>query len=344
MSHGIKERDAVLVPTGEENRTWHGLETAIAGEITPRVAHEHGVFPYVRRAEIIANLNGAMVPMPNYRGLVAETFEGDLVPIHVASDKYAIIQNREIAKTLSEALKRSGVDYKLSAIGTLGNLSKFFMSFEIAKDQINGEDHVFYMNGLGSHDGSMQGRFLGSDVRPVCQNTVNASRFGKKKVVDCTIAHKGNVPVKLAALVEHIHSLIEDRKYFKDDMESLAQQKVSRIDVAPIVSGYFIKTADKPIDTFSTRRLNTIQSITDLAFDGRGNRGETLYDVFNGATEYWTSGDGVGRKTSNSNKAFSSEFGTAAAHKRGFTEYLLSDDKDQYIERGLDVLSATLSA
>lgn len=344
MSHGIKERDAVLVPAGKQYRTWHGLETAIEGDITPRVAREHGVFPHIRRAEIMASLNGTVVPMPNYRGLVAETFDGDLVPIHVASDKYSIIQNRSIAKTLSEALKKSGVEYKLSAIGTLGNLSKFFMSFEIAKDQINGEDHVFYMNGLCSHDGSMRGHFLGSDIRTVCKNTVDASRFGKKKVVDCKIAHVGNVEVKLAGLVDHIHGLIEDRKYFKEDMESLAQQRVSRIDVAPIVSGYFLKIADKPVDTFSTRRLNTIQSITDLAFDGLGNRGETLYDVFNGATEYWTSGDGVGRKTSSSSKVYSSEFGTAAAHKRNFTEYLLSDDKDQYIERGSNVLSATLSA
>jgi hypothetical protein len=44
----------------------------------------------------------------------------------------------------------------------------------------------------------------------------------------------------------------------------------------------------------------------------------------NGATEFWTSGDGVGQSATAGKKAYSSEFGTAAANKERFAEYLTS--------------------
>ena len=55
-----------------------------------------------------------------------------------------------------------------------------------------------------------------------------------------------------------------------------------------------------------------------------GNSGQSLYDVLNGATEFWTSGDGVGRTATAGKKAYSSEFGTAANNKEKFADYLTS--------------------
>ena len=72
--------------------------------------------------------------------------------------------------------------------------------------------------------------------------------------------------------------------------------------------------------------LNMIDGITELAISGRGNNGRTMYDVLNGATEYWTSGDGVGRTASAGKKAYSSEFGNAAASKERFSEYLVGGE------------------
>jgi hypothetical protein len=97
------------------------------------------------------------------------------------------------------------------------------------------------------------------------------------------------------------------------------------------------------VDKFSTRTLNAVSGITDLAIRGRGNSGETMYDVLNGATEYWTSGDGVGRDTSGSAKAYSSEYGTAAKHKVNFADYLLTSRDESSIEEGHRVLTATLN-
>ena len=122
----------------------------------------------------------------------------------------------------------------------------------------------------------------------------------------------------------------------------LAAQRVAEQDIDAIVAGYFLQDAMKT-EKFSARTMNTVSGITDLAFGGKGNRGETMYDVLNGGTEYWTSGEGVGVRTSNASKAYSSEYGTAAKHKTRFADYLLSSDESS-IEAGRRVLTATLTA
>jgi hypothetical protein len=57
-----------------------------------------------------------------------------------------------------------------------------------------------------------------------------------------------------------------------------------------------------------------------------------VYDVLNGATEFWTSGDGVGRTASAGKKAYSSEFGNAAASKEKFSEYLIRGEFESSLQ------------
>lgn len=357
--HGIKELDAVMVPAGENYRTWHNLEkVSPSGLITPREAEEVGLFPTIREAEIIATVKDKSeddetethhrhVEMPSHKGLVAETREGQLVPIHVASNQYAIIQNRKIAELMSSALQEAGIEYKFSAMGTLKNLSHFFVSIELGENggmfKVNGEDHLFHLNALTNHCG-MSFRTHGSHTRVVCANTFDASRYGDKKLMDFKVVHKGNVEFKCRDLAQKITGLLKSRESYVEEMEMLAAQKVAEQDIQNIVAGYYIQQAFSKVDKFSTRTLNAVSGITDLSIRGRGNRGESLYDVFNGGTEYWTSGDGVGRRTSDTNKAFSSEFGTAAAHKRRFGDYLIdnADSVDQLAEEGRVVMEETL--
>ena len=54
--------------------------------------------------------------------------------------------------------------------------------------------------------------------------------------------------------------------------------------------------------------------------------GRNLYDLANGATEYWTSGEGVGRTGSVASQVYRSQLGSAADHKRRFIG-MLSDEE-----------------
>jgi hypothetical protein len=89
---------------------------------------------------------------------------------------------------------------------------------------------------------------------------------------------------------------------------------------------------------FSTRAFNQVVDIAHLHENGIGNKGETLYDLFNAVTEYYTSGNGTGHDNGSVDKAWkkytSSEFGGGADAKAGFASWLskVIDDNELHAQ------------
>lgn len=328
MSHNITEIDTVLRPAASKYQTWHGLDKISHEPITIEVAREFGLLPTVEKSPIYVG-NGERVE--NFKALTTTTKAGDNVTLDVVTDRYSVIQNEQVFRTMSEAFKGTGLDYTLSCIGTLGGLKKFFISIAVGDDNggftVNGDKFHSNLNFITSHDG---GSFLAHDsqTRIVCQNTLRASVDGEKNV-DFKIRHKGDTASKCADLSRYLNGVFTSREIFVEKMETLAAVKVNASDIRQVVGGFFVteafKRGEKLQDGFKTRSLNMIDGITDLAISGRGNSGRSLYDALNGATEFWTSGDGVGRTASSGKKAYSSEFGTAAANKEKFAHHLTSE-------------------
>ena len=328
MSHLITEIDTVLCPAESKYRTWHGLEQTTPLPITKQVAKDFGLLPVVEKSPLFVG-NGERVE--NFKALTTVDKSGNNVTLDVVTDRYSVIQNEQVFKTMSEAFKGTGLDYTLSCIGTLGGLKKFFISIAVGDDSggfmVNGDKFHGNVNFITSHDG---GSFLAHDsrTRVVCWNTVRASMDGEKNV-DFKIRHKGDTASKCADLSRYLNDVFTSREVFIEQMETLAAHKVGGDDIRQVVGGYFVmeafKRGERLEEGFKTRSLNMIDGITDLAISGRGNSGRSLYDALNGATEFWTSGDGVGRTASAGKKAYSSEFGTAAANKEKFAHHLTSE-------------------
>jgi hypothetical protein len=325
MSHNITEIDTVLRPAASKYQTWHGLDKISHEPITMQVAREFGLLPTVEKSPIYVG-NGERVE--NFKALTTVDKSGNNVTLDVVTDRYSVIQNEDVFRTMSEAFKGTGLEYTLSCAGTLGGLKKFFISVAVGDDSggftVNGDKFHSNLNFITSHDG---GSFHAHDslTRIVCANTLRSSMNGKKNV-DIKIRHKGDTASKCADLTRYLNQVFTSREQFIEQMETLAAVKVNAADIRQVVGGFFVmeafKRGEKLEDGFKTRSLNMIDGITDLAISGRGNSGRSLYDALNGATEFWTSGDGVGRTASAGKKAYSSEFGTAAANKEKFAHHL----------------------
>ena len=336
MSHQITEIDSVLRPAGSKYRTWHGLDTEIHRPISLPVADEYGVLPVVSKEALFTA--GSEAPVANFKALTAIDKNGEKQTLDVVSDRYSIIQNEQVFKTMSESFKGTGLEYTLSCIGTLGGLKKFFISVAVGDDNggfmVNGDKFHGNVNFITSHDG---GSFHAHDslTRIVCANTLRSSMGGNKNV-KFKIRHKGDTKAKCADLSRYLQEVFTARDEFVENMGKLADQNVGGDDIRQIVGGFFVKEAfkrgEKLEEGFKTRSLNMIDGITDLAISGRGNSGRSLYDALNGATEFWTSGDGVGRTASAGKKAYSSEFGNAAASKEKFSEYLIRGEFESSLQ------------
>jgi len=336
MSHQITEIDSVVVPEGSKYRTWHGLEQTSAKPVTLEVARDYDLLPVVSKEELFTA--GSEDPVANFKALTAVDKNGEKQTLDVVSDRYSIIQNEQIYKTMKESFEGTGLEWMISCIGTLGGLKKFFISVAVGDDAggftVNGDKFFGNVNFNTSHDG---GSFFANDslTRIVCGNTLRQSMNGDKNV-SFKIRHKGDTASKGKDLSRYLQAVFTSREVFAENMGKLADQRVAGDDIRQVVGGFFVKEAfkrgEKLEEGFKTRSLNMIDGITDLAFTGRGNSGRSLYDALNGATEFWTSGDGVGRTSSAGKKAYSSEFGNAAASKERFSEYLIRGEFESSLQ------------
>jgi hypothetical protein len=347
MSDEITEKDTILVPEGSTYRAWHGKEKPVGESITIGDVREHGLHPRIVEGTVTAAIGDQQVTLKDYKSLVAITNKGEMHPLHISGQRYSIIQNEDVWNTMSTAFQGVDIPYKLTCVGTLSGLRRYFISVAIGDGngfEVNGDQFHGNINFLTGHNG-MAFRAHDSLYRVVCGNTFINSLGGQKNL-DFKVYHKGNATAHCEKLGEYLNAVLQGRVVFTEAMERLAAIQVADTDIEAVVGGYFLNKAferGEKLERFSTRTLNQVQGISDLtrhARHGLGNSGRTMYDVFNGATQYYTSGDGVGKTTSVGRKAYSSEFGTGSERKQEFSRYLIKGQYNTAADEARAVLMA----
>lgn len=339
--HGIeKPIDIVLSTIGSE---WHGLADTVPAIDDAAVAPL--LFP-IRTGRVSVDIDGVQVPMAHHKALVADMrhradlvgTENELVPLHIPKNGYAPIENGAVWRALQAALTDTGVE--VTSAGTLHAGKKFFLSADLkghSEQTINGDKFLSFLNFVTSHDGTMALTVVDSRIRQVCMNTVIAS-LASAGALGFKVYHTAGADTAVANLAELLAAVIAGRAEFKTGLEYLASVAISTSDVENLFVGYFATV--NGTDELAKRSLNAADELATLFHRGIANNGRTLYDVFNAATEYWTHGNGTGKKADKLEKAYKSRFGTASDHKAILSNYLLSPDKVQsLIEAGRKALS-----
>lgn len=312
-----------------EGTEWHGLALqveAIGDDEFDSLSHE------IKEVELNPVIDGVVVPFPNHKLLVADVsksrpdIENKFVPLHIPKAKYGVIDNRQVIDCMKKSFTDFGV--KITTAGTLDCLKKFFVSVDIGECEqiINKDLFKCYVNFVTSHDGTIAMDAYDSVIRIVCMNTLNASRDAAGEA-GFKVYHTKNAQLAMDGLAELFNAILKGRANLREVMEYLANHKCEENDALCMAAGYFcLETDTKEI---GSRYFNSAQGIANLFSRGLGNNGESLYDLANGATEYWTSGNGAGdpKRVSNSQRAYRSQFGSAATHKESFVAMLANDDR-----------------
>ena len=291
--------------------------------------------------------------------ILTRQFEGIRYGLGVPSARYKSIPNQKLVQAVCNSLDDEGIDYSIETLGTLKNGKLFFSSLEIADDAerlINGDNFLFYLNLLQSHDGSYAMTMFDSNTRVVCANTFKYA-LGDQGDLAIKIKKTSNADLRLDEAGRTIANIYKGRDQFVYMMKRFAEVACDTQKAEALISAYKGIKVD-PNTIMSTRAFNQIVDVTYLHKHGVGNKGETLYDLFNAVTEYYTSGDGSGHDNGTADKSWkkytSSEFGAGADAKAGFASWLskVVDDNTLHAEaeRGkqllttkVDVLPATYS-
>jgi phage/plasmid-like protein (TIGR03299 family) len=317
MAHNIGKKDScvTLAPT------WHKLET-----IAPEIDYENsGLNWTVEREQISLEKNGKKIDS-HYAVYSPEKDE----VINIAKDSYTIIQNSQLFEIINDSL--IGVPFKIEAAVSLGDLKKVAITISLDDNQdylINGEDFKNYMSFVSSHDGSLNLMAYDSSHRVICANTLQWS-LKDKGLLNLRVRHTKNCQIKIDNMKEEIEELLKKREDFYTSYEYLCSRPMTLDQAEKILVGF------EATDELSTRSKNKVEKIKDLFVSGLGNKGETMADLFNGITQYYTSGS-----SDNPGKAWaSSEFGAGRDKKLAFWDALQSDKEiDRLAKRGESLLA-----
>jgi len=343
MSHMIiKPIDRVFSVQGPE---WHQM-AEVKTAITKTEADP--LFFDIIETPLLPVVEGKQVNMKGWKALLGDMrnrpdVPDDFIPLHVPREGYTVVKNEAVWDALETALE--GVDHKISTVGTLGEGKRFFVSVELgdsAQFSVNGDNFEAYLNFVTSHDGMMAVNAYDSMVRIVCQNTLDWS-LSSAGDVGFKVFHTKGANLAVQNMGDLVNRILTGREEFIDRMKFLADQACSEIEARELTAGWFGRKK-KSNEDMSTRMENTIDGIVDLFQNGQGNEGKTLYDLMNGATEYYTSGDGVGKSVSMAKRVSNARFGTASRHKSEFTSFLLSGDSTlaKYRDHGKKLLTPTV--
>jgi len=339
MSHLIiPPYDTVYTPEGELASTWHGKETVVAGEILADGSNTPRVFCPVVSAGFKVDFESQLTDMPaelakeigenpisDWKVLLAdlrascmrtgESSEPRVIPIHVAKGGYVIHQNRVLFNALVQAASKvvGEGNFKIATIGTLGAYSQFFISIQVKGQEtftVNGNDiHSQYFNLISSHNGLVASATMLSIIRMVCMNTVQLALAQAE--TEGTISKMKHTKNSLDLITPEAFELnlrmwTAQGEMLKAAFEDFSKRSMNLDGFRSFATGIFTNDGS---DTLSTTSLNRITEMEVLFARGKGNKGETLFDGINAFTEYFTSGDGVGRKSEVNKRIASASFG-----------------------------------
>lgn len=339
MSHEIKEHDCAIRPDWAE-QSWHCKEQVypgpiISGDQIPEVAFDVVSEPMVLPSNYV--LAG-----DNCSRLIVAKKPNRNVVIATASPEYEVFSNREILNRVFDAFAENEIPAKLSFALTIKNCAQGAFSFEIeGADEFfcTGKDrHKLYINFLFGHDKTMGLKGFGSATRAVCHNTIQLALRSEKKLFSFTFFHSK----KGRAGFENLSKLIEATQHHAQAYSKLAEQlgnKAITQHQAQAIALEILNAKTKESEEVSTRTFNASQKIAQLFKTGKGNSGANMFDLLNGVTEYYTSGDGSGGKSVDIyKKAVSSDFGVAADNKVMFLNAFQQSDGDAISDDQINLL------
>lgn len=302
MAHKIESRDKVFTLAA----AWHKLET-----IVPRIEG----FGFEVKAQPLY-LDADSGPIESHKAIVDDS--GELVSVQKSS--YEIISNAQVWDAVCSAVGQIEGARVVSA-GSIKNRKVIFATVELdglSNFQAGGDSHTAKMNLISSHDGTKAFTARFGAERIVCANTVRIAEM--ESAAALTLYHTKRSSLQIQGMSKAVAELVQGCDLYKQQADSLRSENCSDEEASRFLAAFL---APAGTTEMSTRTKNQIGDIAGLFAKGKGNTGETRWDLFNGVTEYFTH-----EASDDKGKMFeSSEFGLYADKKAAALPLLLSDKK-----------------
>ena len=283
MAHGIMEHDTMF--SGNGIRPWHGLGTILTDCPTSAEAIKIAKLGWDVLQEPVYLKNGNEIP--DYFANIRNDTNGVL---GMVKGKYRIVQNTEAFAFVDNIIQNTkGIECKYETAGSLFNGKRVFMLVRLPDVDLVGDAVENYLFLSNSHDGST-GLMAGiTNIRVVCNNTLQMAEKGASRI--WKIRHTESLKGKQAEAEQALGLALNYNERIKEDAEKLALQKVNE--------EKFFKELLKKLDLTDKSKEIIALSIADIyknKEDLQNFRG-TKWGLYNAVCDYVSNGEPL-RKTS----------------------------------------------
>lgn len=299
MSHNLNitaDGTAAMAYNIQNGMPWHSLGQSCEGAMTSEEALQLARLDYrVSKIPLVGTYQGGSKDSEiiqvseaiKQMGIIREDTKAVL---GIVGSKYTPIQNVE-----SFAFFDDIVGAKEAMFETAGAIDRGQNVWIMAKlpekiivKRSGQEDDVSqcYVLLYNSHDGSSKVRIRFTPVRVVCQNTLTMALQGKCREVG--IRHTKNAEAKMKEAHKILGIVKNEIKLAANNFQILADKRINSGELrAYLEQLYPLKKGEEGGEEESnTRRDNICNEITKLFESGKGNSGETAWDLYNGTVEF----------------------------------------------------------
>lgn len=264
---------------------WHKLGNNVADAVSWAEAMKLGGLDWtVDERTIFADGD---IPLRDYKALTRTELNGKVIPLGIVGAEYHVIQNAT-AFDWTETLLNAGAKYE--SAGALGNGSRIWVLARVpdADYSIGGDKHQSFLLFETSHDGTRAATARLTDVRVVCQNTLNAALAGNGS--NLRIRHTKTAQERFDAAVRMIGNTVVTAKELQAKLERLANKSLTKETLQSIMAELFPAPTEDKGKASKTRHENILLEIAqNLKSNDKGAFSEqagTAYALFNSITNY----------------------------------------------------------
>lgn len=272
MSHSIFGTRFV----GARTPAWHLLGTVVPADqqITASEALVLGdiTFDYVSVPVSYDLPTGDHVVDPSRVAVLREPTYDDPVyrPLGIASDKYAYLQNHELAAGLDALAAKTG--WTFETVGALDLGARVFMTLKVGTRSVLGDEYEQYFI---VSDGKVSGRALQislAPVRVVCQNTLTFADSAATQMVK--LPHTRDVAADYAFWTDLTAGLEKSRQASFLTLEHLADRSVTNEEARQIIAAAY----PTPRKNARARQHEAVAAASDMDPDVRQAALDALAD------------------------------------------------------------------
>ena len=250
MSAGLEQYDWMM---SVKERPWHGIGTVVEDAPTSEDAIRIARLDWtVNQFPVFAN--GNQIP-----GVFANVRSDTNEALGIVRNRYKIVQNTEAFDFVDGIVSNKEIECKYETAGSLFNGRRIFLLVKLPNKELLGDDVENYLFFTNSHDGSSALTAGITNVRVVCNNTLQMALKDAKRIWRCK--HTTNIESKKQQAREALGLAITYMDKMEETAEKLASIKISK---------------DKFVTAFSNR-LDSIR-YNEKAKNETINRIVTIYE------------------------------------------------------------------